>query len=833
MVRLAIVGLVAAVCSGVFADTPGRRTLTLEERDRAREALERVDGRRRIDAAQMGALEVYWKLSLTEEMLGRELQRLARETRPAWQFHALCAALGNDPFLIDECLIRPDLVWRLSRDLYAFDPTLHAEVRARAEELRLRLLTGELSPWVDHPGRTVLERAPRAGERVGQVSELEEERDGFVVEVALHETLRGVRVARYAVSKRSFEAWWATVEKPPPGASIAPVPQLGAERGSSPLPASDPDLVSFCANAGDLIVLRDVGDAALGLAASPSNVFLLDAAGTQLPSLTDAWTAPYTGVYFAGVSGEMPQTRRDDHLSIEVAGGSGANDVVDLAVTTSVLPEPVAAGGLLTYRIVMSNAGPGTALNAEMLLFLPEATTYESITSPATDGGWDCLTPAVGTRGKISCKNKCFAPSASVSFTITAKVEPCLGGMELTSSTTASSATPESNPQSNTAIATTTVIDPGTCDDGNGCTADDRCGPGIGLSEDFDGVKAPAIPSGWTATILSGPVGAVPWRTNEVRFDTAPNSVFTPDASDIRDSVLDSPEIPIVSTTAQLTFRNRYDLEFRNDGGVLEIAVGGGPFEDILDAGGSFAAGGYIATISENFGSPIHGRLAWTGTTNQFVPTTVNLPASAVGQIVVLRWRMASDLTLGRVGQWIDSVTVTGRDSCRAGTPVTCDDTDACTADACDPVAGCGHVARSCDDGNSCTDDACDSILGCVHTNKTADCDDLDACTLTDTCRAGVCVGSNPVVCNDNDACTADACDRTILCVATTADFDSSSFSAARVDGRDLAVLAGAWNSCPGGARYNPAVNLDRQDPCIGSTDFHLFMTAFGRTCPS
>ena len=48
------------------------------------------------------------------------------------------------------------------------------------------------------------------------------------------------------------------------------------------------------------------------------------------------------------------------------------------------------------------------------------------------------------------------------------------------------------------------------------------------------------------------------------------------------------------------------------------------------------------------------------------------------------------------------------------------------------------------------------------------------------------------------------------------------------VDGRDLAVLAGAWNSCPGNPRYAAAANLDRDGICIDLGDFHLFMDAFG-----
>jgi len=65
---------------------------------------------------------------------------------------------------------------------------------------------------------------------------------------------------------------------------------------------------------------------------------------------------------------------------------------------------------------------------------------------------------------------------------------------------------------------------------------------------------------------------------------------------------------------------------------------------------------------------------------------------------------------------------------------------------------------------------------------------------------------------------------------------DVTDFSDTRIDGLDLAVIAAAWNSCPVDlVRYNPGANLDRiatlPGVCIGATDFHLFMNAFGRSC--
>ena len=82
---------------------------------------------------------------------------------------------------------------------------------------------------------------------------------------------------------------------------------------------------------------------------------------------------------------------------------------------------------------------------------------------------------------------------------------------------------------------------------------------------------------------------------------------------------------------------------------VLEISINGSQFVDIIAAGGSFAVGGYNATMSNATGSPIGGRMAWSGLSGgttadpAYITTTVNMPPSAVNQPVKLKWLVASD----------------------------------------------------------------------------------------------------------------------------------------------------------------------------------------------
>ena len=187
---------------------------------------------------------------------------------------------------------------------------------------------------------------------------------------------------------------------------------------------------------------------------------------------------------------------------------------------------------------------------------------------------------------------------------------------------------------------------------------------GLALSQNFDGVSAPALPAGWT-TSAGG--AESPWVTSTTLADTAPNAAFSPDPTAIGSNVLVSPVIPIMTSTAKLTFRNNYSLETGYDGGVLDIQIGGGSFQDIMTAGGSFVQNGYVATISTSFGNPIGGRMAWSGSSGGFLTTIVNLPAAAAGQNIQLRWMCGSDSSIGYPGWYIDTISIIDGFTCCAG----------------------------------------------------------------------------------------------------------------------------------------------------------------------
>lgn len=97
---------------------------------------------------------------------------------------------------------------------------------------------------------------------------------------------------------------------------------------------------------------------------------------------------------------------------------------------------------------------------------------------------------------------------------------------------------------------------------------------------------------------------------------------------------------------------------------------------------------------------------------------------------------------------------------------VPCDDGDECTLDekcidgACMAVEG-----AKCNDDNPCTDEVCEPQLGCVYTNNQNPCDDVNLCTVGESCMNGLCQGGTLVQCDDQNPCTEDACTSVEGCV--------------------------------------------------------------------
>lgn len=165
---------------------------------------------------------------------------------------------------------------------------------------------------------------------------------------------------------------------------------------------------------------------------------------------------------------------------------------------------------------------------------------------------------------------------------------------------------------------------------------------------------------------MTGPPGAVPWATVASLIGSYPNHAFAAGPNLISDNTLTSPSFTLPAGPSKLIFTQNFDLEEGYDGGVLEIAIAGGAFTDIIAAGGSFVVGAYNGTIAgAGFGNPLAGRAAWTGSSSGTAGSIVNMPPAAAGRSVQLRWRLGTDRSVSRPGWKIDEIVVLGP-SCAA-----------------------------------------------------------------------------------------------------------------------------------------------------------------------
>ncbi len=179
---------------------------------------------------------------------------------------------------------------------------------------------------------------------------------------------------------------------------------------------------------------------------------------------------------------------------------------------------------------------------------------------------------------------------------------------------------------------------------------------------------------------------------------------------------------------------------------------------------------------------------------------------------------------------------VAGQQDVDAGTPcpLSCDDGNGCTIDACVPGLGCQHVNGSgncdddnactvvdvcvggtcvpglvatCNDGQICTDDSCLPASGCVHLANGATCSDGNVCTVGDACTAGGCQLGTPMDCDDGNLCTVDFCAPYAGCVhlaiAVTCD-DGSACTQGDI--------------CKGTACSGSTISCDDANPCTSDS---------------
>ena len=179
------------------------------------------------------------------------------------------------------------------------------------------------------------------------------------------------------------------------------------------------------------------------------------AASSFYPSITInanvAQTAPSVETNTALVSGGGEINLSNDSATDVANVVSSA----DLGVTNSASPNPVTAGGIITYTQVVTNNGPSAADNATLVEAVPANTTFASMAAPA---GWSCTTPPVGSTGNVVCTNLNMGGSTAATFSPVVRVNSgTANGTVITNTATVSSSVSDPNSSNNIAVAATIV----------------------------------------------------------------------------------------------------------------------------------------------------------------------------------------------------------------------------------------------------------------------------------------------------------------------------------------------------------------------------------------
>jgi len=280
------------------SEAPANQTLTFAERVAYQRAIEDVYWRHRIwpkeqpdpkpslDAvmsqAQLEkkvgdylrksqALEDYWQRPITAEQLQAEMDRMAKHTRQPEVLRELFEVLGNDPFVVAECLARPGLAERLLTNWYAYDQRIHGELKQRAEtdlqahpsveqmremsgtysEIELvksegangghksiarhasQLNSGDWDATVQKLASTLAKcpvavahssakEAPITQIKTGVVSSLQEDQERYYATAVLSKTNDHLKLATVSWLKDPVESWLATLETQVPAAMTTP-----------------------------------------------------------------------------------------------------------------------------------------------------------------------------------------------------------------------------------------------------------------------------------------------------------------------------------------------------------------------------------------------------------------------------------------------------------------------------------------------------------------------------------------------------------------------------------------------------------------------------------
>ena len=362
--------------------------------------------------------------------------------------------------------------------------------------------------------------------------------------------------------------------------------------------------------AGTTFDSSSLQDLSLEIISSDQSTVLASASGQPAGSMEEVSSLilPANDHYFIKVQGGSADFSQLYRIEIDVTAPSSVVSVKEIRLNRELfseqngVPDP---GETIELAITLENLGTLDALNVSAVLSPPPGSAnFDVVKSYGNLAS-----------GESGAQNFVFAP-----------VGDCGEEIELSLSVTADTY--------NTVIPFTLTL------------GDEQAF----ITENFD--SSPDLVNGWTSSLFRKGSG---WSVVSNASSSQPNAAFAENASQAGSSTLLSPVINVGENPGSLSFRHFYDTEAGYDGGVLEINVANGGWQDILDSGATFSSGGYnLALAGTN--NPLQSRSGWSGNSGVFILTTVALPPSVANQSIQFRFILGHDNRVGVNGWYIDDV---------------------------------------------------------------------------------------------------------------------------------------------------------------------------------
>jgi hypothetical protein len=152
------------------------------------------------------------------------------------------------------------------------------------------------------------------------------------------------------------------------------------------------------------------------------------------------------------------------------------------------------------------------------------------------------------------------------------------------------------------------------------------------------------------------------FQGNNPQTNLGSQTLFLRDAAFTSDVGYESEAVEIgFGDDFSVSFWHAYLFETGFDGGVIEVSVNGSEWGDVSEFGGVFEVSGYNATLDETLpDQALAGREVFTG--RNFAPAnggleTINFGSALNGNVIKLRFRIATDSAVRDFGWFIDNVT--------------------------------------------------------------------------------------------------------------------------------------------------------------------------------